>query len=216
MIKCVVFNGPPRSGKDSAADYITELINNQEGNLVAHRRDFKNQLINLSSSILGKTPKEFLRGYNNRTEEMVNLAPLENAPEWYKDYKGTIAQRVVNKQYSKREWLIHISENVIKPYFGKQAFGQMLVKSLPQEGLVFLADSGFKDELQPIIDHVGHENVLVLRINRKGCTFEGDSRDYLCPSMFPDSTCPLFLTIENNGTLEEFYNKVEKIVGGWL
>lgn len=107
-----------------------------------------------------------------------------------------------------------MSENVIKPSFGKDAFGKAFVNSLPEEGIVFVSDSGFPEELQPVIDHVGSDNVLVVRIQREGCSFEGDSRDYLTPEMFEDKV--QFYQVMNNGTEKEFLESVEELVEMWL
>ena len=214
-LKVVVFNGPPRSAKDTAANHLVDLINSQEGNLVAHKHNFKDQLVAIAAKILGKTSEGFMSRYDERTLDVIkDPTPLCNYPEWYKDYSYTVNQRVVNKQYSKREWLIYVSEEVIKPFFGDQAFGHMFVNSLPEEGVVFCGDSGFAAELQPVIDHVGVENVLVVRIQREGCTFEGDSRSYLDPDMFEQDV--KFIQILNNGTENEFKSEVEEGVGAWM
>lgn len=214
MLKVVVFNGPPRSGKGVIAKYLTEGINTEDNSIPAFHIEFKDELFKVCANFLGKSVKGFLSKYDERCEDVVNAAPLESLPEWYKDYTGTINQRVVNTQYSKREFLIHVSENVIKPSFGNSAFGNALVNNLPEEGYVFISDSGFKDELQPVIDRVGEDNVLVVRINREGCTFEGDSRNYLEPEMFGNKV--KFMDVTNNKTEEQFLTMTTIKVGGWL
>jgi hypothetical protein len=214
MLKVVVFNGPPRSGKGVIAKYLTEGINTEYNSIPAFHMEFKDELFKVCANFLGKSVKGFLSKYDERCEDAVNAAPLESLPEWYKDYTGTINQRVVNTQYSKREFLIHVSENVIKPSFGNSAFGNALVNNLPEEGYVFISDSGFKDELQPVINRVGEDNALVVRINREGCTFEGDSRNYLEPEMFDNKV--KFMDVTNNETEEQFLTMTTLKVGGWL
>ncbi|AOQ26808.1 hypothetical protein [Vibrio phage S4-7] len=214
MLKVVVFNGPPRSGKGIIAKHLTENINSMDNNVPAFHMEFKDELFKICANFLGKSVGSFLSNYDARCEDVINPSHLERIPEWYKDYTGTIGQRVVNTQYSKREFLIHVSENVIKPSFGDQAFGNALANNLPKDGYVFISDSGFKDELQPVIDHVGASNVLVVRINRDGCTFEGDSRDYLEPEMFNNEV--LFMDVSNNKTEEQFLTMTTIKVGGWL
>ena len=209
-LKVVVFNGPPRSAKDTAANHLVGLINSQDGNLVAHKRNFKDQLVSIAAKILGISAEEFLTDYDCKTPDHVwwckDLASLSTT--------ASMAAMGEKKVYSQREWLIHVSESVIKPSFGDQAFGRMFVNSLPEEGIVFCGDSGFASELQPVIDHVGVENVLVVRIQREGCTFEGDSRSYLDPNMFEQDV--KFIQILNNGTEDEFKSEVEKEVGVWM
>ena len=209
-LKIVVFNGSPRCGKGIAAKHLTKLVNSLEGNLPAFHMEFKDELFKIASNVLGISIGEFLTDYERKTPDNV---------WWMKDLVSlstSASMKVVGerKNYSQREWLIHISENVIKPSFGKDAFGKALVNSLPESGVVFISDSGFKEELQPVIDHVGADNVMVVRIQREGCTFDGDSRSYLTPCMFKD---PIqFYEISNNGTEVAFLSEVEDMVGGWL
>lgn len=213
MLKVVVFNGPARSGKDSASSYMCKNTEN------GYHKAFKDELFKICANTLNVSVDTFKNGYDETLGEFYNrkgkeLLPYEDPNMWYKDYTGNISQRIRGKQYSKREFLIHMSENVIKPSFGKDAFGKAFVNSLPEEGIVFVSDSGFPEELQPVIDHVGAENVLVIRIQRNGCSFEGDSRDYLTPEMFNDKV--QFYQITNNGTEMEFLEGVEELVGMWL
>ena len=214
MLKVVVFNGPPRSGKGIIAKYLTDGINTEDNSIPSFHMEFKDELFKVCANFLGGTVGSFLQYYDLKTLEVLTNPVEGNYPEWFKDFKGTTSQRVVNTNYSKREFLIHVSENVIKPSFGNSAFGTALVNNLPEEGYVFISDSGFKDELQPVIDRVGEDNVLVVRINREGCTFEGDSRNYLDPEMFNNKV--KFMDVTNNETEEQFLTVTTIKVGGWL
>lgn len=128
-----------------------------------------------------------------------------------REYKEKPARffRVGGKFVSPRNWLIHCSESVVKPLLGKDFFGKSLANSIEKD-LVVASDGGFYEELVPVLA-AGHD-VYVLRIVRDGYTFEGDSRNYF-------DTSPLYKTIliENNGTLEQYqnkiYNTVDDIVG---
>lgn len=213
MLKIVVFNGPARSGKNIAAEHMCEISVN------SYHKAFKDELFKICANTLGISVETFKDGYDETLGEVskrrgFKLLSHEDPNMWFKDYTGNISQRVRGEQYSKREFLIHMSENVIKPSFGKDAFGKAFVNSLPEEGVVFVSDSGFKEELQPVIDHVGADNVLVIRLVRDGCSFDGDSRDYLTPEMFEDKV--QFYQIVNNGTEQEFLDNVEECVNMWL
>lgn len=204
MLKVIVFNGPARSGKDSASSYMCKITGN------GYHKAFKDELFKICANTLGISVEEYQTDYDRQTPDKV---------WWMKDLVSisTSASMVSPQEqnnFSQREFLIHISENVIKPSFGKDAFGKAFVNSLPEEGIVFVSDSGFPEELQPVIDHVGAEDVLVIRIQREGCSFEGDSRDYLTPEMFDGKV--QFYQIVNNGTEEEFLKGVEELVGMWL
>ena len=204
MLKVVVFNGPARSGKDSASSHMCKIRTN------SYHRAFKDELFKICANTLGISVEEYQTDYDRQTPDKV---------WWMKDLPSVFTSAAMlspseKSAFSQREFLIHMSENVIKPSFGKDAFGKSFVNSLPEEGVVFVSDSGFPEELQPVIDHVGVENVLVVRIQRDGCSFEGDSRDYLTPEMFDDKV--KFYQIVNNGTEEEFLEGVEEFVEMWL
>lgn len=204
MLKIVVFNGPARSGKDCAAEYMCDITDN------GYHKAFKDELFKICANTLGISVEDYQTDYDRQTPDKV---------WWMKDLVSisTSASMVSPREqnvFSQREFLIHMSENVIKPSFGKDAFGKAFVNSLPEEGIVFVSDSGFKEELQPVIDHVGTENVLVLRLTREGYSFDGDSRDYLTPEMFDDKV--KFYQIDNNGTEQEFLDNVEEYVNMWL
>jgi hypothetical protein len=186
MSKVIILNAPPSAGKDIAADWIVSKYKAQ------HLR-FKDQLYRVAAQIAGIP-----------LTRMVTLASD-------REYKEKPARffRVGGKFVSPRQWLIHCSENIVKPLLGKDFFGKSLANSIEKD-LVVVSDGGFPEELVPVLT-AGHE-VYVLRIVREGYTFEGDSRNYF-------DTSPLYKTIliENNGTLEQYqnkiYNTVDDIVG---
>jgi hypothetical protein len=206
-LKVVVFNAPPRAGKDIAAEYLCGCFGNE---VKTYHKAFKEVLFDICAKTLGITVGDYLQGYYRKTPDhvwwMKDLVSLSTSA-----HMGAVSN---NTNYSQREFLIHMSENVIKPIFGKDAFGKAFVNSLPEEGLVFVSDSGFKEELQCVLDHVGAENVLVVQIEREGCSFEGDSRKYLKKSMFESP--PDMIKVINNDTESRFLYQVEKLVKSWL
>lgn len=98
-------------------------------------------------------------------------------------------------QVSPRDWLIHISEKVMKPVFGEDVFGQALKvkiisRNLPDDAIVVLSDGGFPDEAMPNIELVGGENFFIARIHRYGedgkeFGWGTDSRSYLYNAKLP-------------------------------
>src|SRR5699024_1977279 len=89
--------------------------------------------------------------------------------------------------WSQRQALISVSEDVVRPTFGKDFWGKREARKLEErlgtEGVLAVSeDSGFVEELIPLQKTFGETNVHLVRIHSEGCSFEGDSRDYL-----PDS-----------------------------
>ncbi|QXN60182.1 hypothetical protein KUA24_115 [Vibrio phage HNL01] len=219
MLKVIVFNAPPRTGKGVASSHMKSVVNVEDSNLIAHHMEFKDELFKVAANTVGITVEQLLRNYDKQVKDItIGSADYFKAFNydlqcWWKDVP---IYTINNKFLSTRELLIHCSERILKPAIGKDVFGKMFVNNLPEEGIVFVSDGGFPEELQPTIDHVGAENVLVVRIEREGCTFEGDSRNYLTPEMFDENSQPTFDIVENNGSIEEFQKAVEKVIGGWL
>jgi len=183
MSKVIILNAPPSSGKDIAADWIVAKYGAQ------HLR-FKDQLYRVAAQVA-----------DIDLDWMITLATSRELKE-----VNSIYLRLNALDVSPRQWLIHCSENIVKPLLGKDFFGKSLANSIELD-LVVVSDGGFAEELVPVLT-AGHD-VYVLRIVRDGYTFEGDSRNYF-------ETSPLYKTIliENNGTLDQYQNKIYSVIDG--
>ena len=49
MLKVIVFNAPPRAGKEVAAKAVIKAINTQDSNLVAYHKEFKDELFKVAA-----------------------------------------------------------------------------------------------------------------------------------------------------------------------
>lgn len=176
----VVFNGPPGSGKDTAAKHVVEHCK-------ARHLQFKDQLIKMVIKAYRVSREWFDAHY---TRELKNIPTPELCG------------------FSPREALINMSENIIKPVFGKAVFGKISAKKIKDGQCVVFSDSGFQEELSPIVEKLGCDMVLVIKLARDGCDFNGDSRNYL-----PDRPygCPTY-HIDNNGTIEDLGFKVRTAI----
>lgn len=79
-----------------------------------------------------------------------------------------------------RQGLIGYSERFMKPLFGQDIFGKILLEEMRHDRhpVFGITDSGFEYEAQPIIDHYGIGNCALVRVVRTGYDFKGDSRTY--------------------------------------
>ena len=199
--KIILLNGPPNSGKDTIADYIAE-------NHYYSKMQFKSRLYEIGAKILGSDLSEYTyycskRGTKDR-EYMLSKWGWQGTP---------------------RDHLIWVSEEVIKPLFGKDYFGKYLAEQLGMsfnDGAV-ISDSGFLAELLPILneDYFSLEEyveVHVVQLTKDGCTFEGDSRSYLDKrhvSLYVKIN-PQFHNIEvEDGNLEGTIKLIEESIGGF-
>lgn len=170
MTKIILFNGPPRSGKDTLAAMLQGELSASKAMLFTSVEKFAAPLKRTACSI-----------YCNG-----------NTQEWYKydsaELKDTPSDNFFGK--TPREVQIAISEQYMKPVHGEAVFGKMLVKNIkralvtaegtkpPYDGFL-ISDSGFRQEAEELIKEFGAENVILVRLVREGFTYEGDSRDYI-------------------------------------
>lgn len=180
--RVIILNGPPSSGKDDGAKHLSETYMN------THHREFKAQLIKLTKTVWGVDDATWEYLYTRERKEI--KTPILGG-------------------MSPREALIHTSEVVIKPNYGKQYFGKFAAKTLG-DGVNVFSDGGFVDELKPIVDEIGDANVMVVRLHRPGYTFSGDSRNYL-----PDGTVKTMIDLQNDGTFDEFLFKLRQVYCEW-
>ena len=154
----VLFNGPAGSGKDYAAKILMDFHK-------AEHFSFKSMV------------------------EMVviNLYGLD-MDDWYfwmssQEEKGK--SRVELNGMSARECLIYVSEDMIKPHFGKDWIATTTAKTVsainPHSPLLVCSDLGFQEELDASITQWGYGNVHLVLLQREGHTFKGDSRSYVKP-----------------------------------
>lgn len=164
-MKIINLNAPPLSGKDEIAKYF---VNKH----FAIHMELKATLVNIAVKTAGISRKLWDALYDRRYKEIPSPFLL-----------------VDGKFVSPRQWLIHMSENVIKPTFGQDIFGKILAEkinklSLPEDSVIVLSDGGFVEETLPLIDLVGEDNYYIARISRfdeEGKMFEwgNDSRRWL-------------------------------------
>lgn len=196
----VIFNGPPGSGKDEAAAWFK-----RRG---FEHLSFKHYLFRETIAEFEVDTIWFMDGFNNRD--------MKETPE--EELRGM----------SRREAMIHVSEDIIKPKYGKSYFGDQVASQIQSRKNYAISDGGFVEELKPLINKVGPENIILVQLVRDGCSYRSDSRRYFngylleefcngCPSPFEEEfvleeQLPIrTYRICNNGTLTGFHDSLEKI-----
>jgi hypothetical protein len=189
LARVVFFNGPPRSGKDTAAQRLAHAYSPRGA-----------KLDRFALPIKGAFSGTF-RVYQDE---------FGNHPE-YEDIREEIMPAT---GVTYRQWLIDFSEKFMKPLYGSDIFGRLFVDRLStyNESVVFVPDSGFQSEIEPVIDALGPENILLVRIHRPGFDFSGDSRSYIY-DVHPDVR---EIDIVNDGTIAEFNTKVREAVSDFV
>ena len=158
----VIMNGPPNSGKDTLAFMLEEY------GFV--KMAFKDQLYIETAKYFGVNLQELIRRASDRV--------LKEQP--WKELEYTISPHYDESFYrTPRQALILTSENYIKPNQGDDYFGLAAVEACKKRvaTMAVFSDGGFASEIKPLAD--AYKHVVIFRLHRKGCSFEGDSRSYL-------------------------------------
>lgn len=183
-MKIILFNGAPGSGKTESAGYFVDKYKSLEIN-------FKEPLVDLT--------KRFYQFSDSEWEHL-----------YTRDNKETVVQEIGK---SPRQCLIHVSEEVIKPVFGKGVFGKIIADkirniSYHSTNTIVCGDCGFIEEVYELVKEFGIENIYLVKLIRRGRTFEGDSRKYIDSRMFPDDN---YFEIYNGEGLEHLYKSLDAI-----
>lgn len=226
MSKIILFNSPKNVGKSKAIEYL-----NSKG-LSLISAECKEALHNLTMTLFGVSPERYWEIYYTRELKETPLPEFSMTLPHSEAWKlSEIVGRCPTKcdfgshRYSEltiREAMIYVSEVVIKPRWGEDWFGQERVREISRykdiggnwlpSDIVFCDDScAFAEELEPLIEYLGQENILLIRIHREGFTFLGDSRNYI-----PDGVITNTVDIANNGTEQEYFDTVYQEVHKWL
>lgn len=154
MAKIVLLNAPKGAGKDTVANAICERVK------FSRKGSFKAPMFQIALAILGMDNHcQFMQAYEDRNQK-------EKAHDFL---MGMTC----------REFMIWISEEVIKPKFGDKYFGKRLAEAASRsEHPLIVSDCGFEQEVIVLIEG-GHE-VKLVRMHRQGFEFdETDSRNYV-------------------------------------
>lgn len=215
--KAILFNAPKLAGKDFAINHLKGVLASP---LVT--REAKDKLHLLTREFFCLSEQRYWEIYNDRS---LKEAPLEefNIQFDFQDlthlsailgYEVDGIQRNptgYSRNLSIREAMIYVSEVICKPRFGDNYFGIARAKSVLDNEIIVDGSCGFEEELPPLIERLGQDNILLIRVHRNGCTFDGDSRNWIADGVIRNT-----VDVYNNGSEESYLRQVENIVKGFI
>lgn len=210
MTRLLLLNGPMGCGK-------TELIKRlkQQDNWVDRR--CKDKLFKLTQEFFCVDEETFFSIYENRELKEQPNDVFQISLEEYNRLADITGSYHVSGLFGKpefvrisiREAMIYVSECLVKPAMGMDYFGVARAKSIKDGELAADDSAGFPDELPPVIESLGQESILLIRIFGRG-DFQGDSRNYI-PRGVINNTVDIF----NDKTEQEFQEHCLKIINQW-
>ena len=130
-------------------------------------------------------------------KHLIAVALGEKYGEFPKD-----SPRDILRGSSVREFLIHFSQQYMKPRYGDDIWGRLLyhraLRYSPPPVFVIVDDCGFIEELEAL-----DGKQFLVKVRRRGTDFKGDSRSYL-----PDP----HWTFDNDVALDELWIRVRPLV----
>jgi hypothetical protein len=187
-MKVLFLNGPRKSGKDTASNHLKAAL----PGVVQYKMTAPSDLA--LPAFFGITPERW--AYLREEGKTLPSAELFG--------------------FSTVEVLISFWEEWVKPKFGPDIAGFLAAQQLrgvPDDALVVVSDSGFRDEVAALALQAGPANCLLLQISRDGKTFDGDSRSYVD---LTDLGVPLIEIHNEDGMEADFLARVERATKGWL
>jgi hypothetical protein len=214
--KIILLNGVKSTGKDSAIHHLRSL------GYPLVRREAKGKLHELTMAFFCIQPERYWEIYEDRVLKEAPLLEfrIRLSQEDLDNLEGILNETLIDCPseerstfiLSLRQAMIYISELVMKPKFGENYFGVARAKDIVDGEVATDSSCGFIEELPPLIERLGQDNILLIRVHREGATFEGDSRNYI-----PDGVIDNTVDVQSvYGYLDEYLETVEKIVDKFL
>lgn len=195
----ILFNGPPSSGKDTAARHAYDHFNR-----TATFREAYFDRLSMPIKLA------FAACYGGEVDTFGNNAawePVKNDP-----------QEVLNGK-SYRQWQIDFSESFMKPLYGIDVFAKLFCRRnrrlAETNAIILVPDCGFDIELEGLRRGFPNARILLIRIYRKDYDFSSDSRDYISVATATTNSVGC-IDMTNGGTAEAWERKSLRTIQDWL
>lgn len=153
MPKILLFNGPPRSGKDTATEMA--LIHLGAYGVFYRFAEPLKEAVHALFGLSNVLPEHFTKTKDMSSEALLGMKP--------------------------RDAYIWLSEECVKPKFGKDFFARIAINTIKEysDHVIVISDCGFVEELKALVDTFGAENIAIVYMKRHGTSFDNDSRSYI-------------------------------------
>ena len=164
-IKYVIFNAPPRSGKDTVKKMMEDwILYNVKGEVITTIMTFSDVLKESCCSIYSISWPEWVDRYDSDEKDV----------PWDRLFGLT-----------QREAMIKLAESHLKPLHGDDVMVKLFLQSVEylfdevEVPVIVFCDVGFQNEYDTFINEVGSDNAVIIYIERDGCDYSFDSRSHV-------------------------------------
>lgn len=201
----VLFNGPPRTGKDTGA-------------LIA-RAELERLMLERGDTFpVGHGMPQHLKFATPMKDAIHRFFGMGLGGDKFHTYDGIKDdKRVETFRFSLRELYISLSETWAKPKFGIDVFGKLMAQRIKDTEwgcgtrVFVISDCGFQSEVNVLLDTFKTSDFLLIRLHRKGHTFAGDSRQYVAMPGYEHE-----VDISNDMPKAEYEKLIREVVGTWF
>ena len=180
-----LLNGPPSSGKDTAAEFIILMLGNSKVHHLKMSRPLKNGIRAIFD--FNDTEMKVLNAYKDDT----------NGPEF--------------GDMSYRQMQIALFGH-LKEAYGPDVFGKTFVRAAKNimKPHIVVSDAGMEVEVQYLVNHYPYGKIGLIQLHRPDCNFDNDIREYVSDKGFKYST-----VIYNKYDLELFQAQIRRVLVKW-
>jgi len=197
MGKIILLNGPPSSGKDTAAKHIRQWCETVHTDYPRWHCHLDRMSMPIKRAFAGTMA--------------LPITPDGEVLYWEAQKEAIIPEFGI----SYRQWQIEFSENFLK-YYDNAIFGRLAAQRIKRlfgngdANLVVIPDCGFAIEIEVLYEEFDPKDILLIRCHRNGFTFAGDSRSFV-PA---PKGCAVFDPL--NEDKQHFLEQLEAGVRCWL
>lgn len=181
MKTVVLFNGPPRSGKDTYAKELNKLLPNS---IHVH----------------------FAEILKNSTHRAFGL--LDIPYDYFEDRKDICVDELYNAK--PRDCYIHLSEKVFKPLCGQDYFVKRMYNDIIKQttkDIILISDCGFNIEAQ-YLSNCDDIKCFYCILEREGHDFHNDSREYIDINCIKKGRDVFYSYINHENQIESITQKI--------
>ena len=148
----ILLNGPPKSGKDTAAEFVVKHVNR-----TTHYK-------------LSRPLKQAVHRIFDISGEMV---------KHFEANKEAISPHLLGTSYRKAQIDVF---HMLESEFGGDVLARLFIRYLKKNDAskhIVVSDCGRTPEAQALVSHFGRDKVAIIGLYRPDCSFEGDIREYV-------------------------------------